>query len=115
MADRQARHAAYKAEGGQGRVEKQGEETAVVPEIAQHRRHVLGRHQYHERLAEVARYLLEHEAVVRVDDDEEGLARERIEIARVEAVGLLAARQPLLAVVRLALRGRRDAAQVVAH
>ena len=87
-----------------------------MPEVPEARGRVLRRHQHHQRLAEVARNLLEYEAVVRVDDDEEGLARERVQVARVEAVGLLAALQALLLpVLGLALRGRRDAAQVVAH
>lgn len=72
-------------------MEEEGEEAAVGPELPEAGRHVLRRHQDDEGLAKVARYLLEHEAVVRIDDDEEGLAGERVEVARVQAVGLLAA------------------------
>lgn len=110
----QAPDVAYKAEGGEGGVEEQGEQAAAVSDVAQGRRRVLRRHQHHQRLAEVARYLLEHEAVVRVHDHEQRLPRERVEVTRVEAVGLLAPRGPL-PVLRVPLAARRHAAQVVPH
>lgn len=83
---------------------------------------VLGRHKHHERLSEVPGYLLEHEAVVRVDYNEQRLPGERVQVARVETVGLLAALETLSARRRgarviggLAFSGRRDAPEVVAH
>lgn len=105
---------AYKAKGGKGGVKKEGEQAATVSQVAQGRRRVLRRHEHHQRLAEVARYLLEHEAVVRVDDDEERLPGEGVQVARVEAVRLLAARRPL-PVLRVPLAARGYAAQVVSH
>lgn len=102
-------------------MQKQGEQAAGVPELPESGRRVLGGHQHHKGLAEVPGYLLEHEAVVRVDDHEERLSGERVQVPGVQTVGLLAALQTLAAgtdapVVRwLPHRGRQHAAQVVAH
>jgi len=105
---------AYKAEGGEGGMKKEGEQAATVSQVAQGRWHILRRHQHHQRLAKIARYLLEHEAVVRVDDDEERLPGERIEITRVQAMRLLATGRPL-PVLGIPLAARGHAAQVVPH
>lgn len=110
----EASDVAYKAKGGEGGVKKEGEEATAVSKIAQGRRRILRRHEHHQRLAEVARYLLKHEAVVRVDDDEERLPGERVQIAGVEAVRLLAARRSL-PVLRIPFTARGHATQVVPH
>lgn len=101
----EATDVAYKAEGGERRVKKQGEETPSVAQVPEGRGRFLGRHQHHERLPEVSRNLLEHVAVVRVDHHEERLPRERVQVAGVEAVGLLTTARPL-SVLRITLAAR---------
>lgn len=95
-------------------MEKQGEQAATVSYVAQRWRRVLGRHQHHQRLAEVTGYLLEHEAVVRVDDHEQRFPGEWVEVTGVEAVRLLATCRPL-PVLRVPLAARGHATQVVPH
>lgn len=110
----EATDVAYKAEGGEWGVKEEGEEAATVTEIPKIRGCLLGRHEYHERLTKVSRYLLEHVTVVRVDDDEEGLPREWIQVAWIETVRFLSAGRPL-AVFRIAFTARRYATEVVTH
>lgn len=95
-------------------MEKQGEQAATVSQVTQGRRYVLRRHEDHQRLAKVARYLLEHEAVVRVDDNEQRFPGERVQIARVQAVRLLAAGRSL-PVLRVPLAACGHTTQVVPH
>lgn len=85
-----------------------------MTEIPQVRWRVLGRHQDHQRLSEVARYLLEHKAIVRVDDDEQRLPGERVKITRVKAVRLFTSDRPL-PVFGIAFTARRNTSQVVPH
>lgn len=54
-------------------------------------RNVLWRHQDDQRLAKVSRYVLKHERVVRIDDDEQRSSRVRIQVARIQTVWLLVA------------------------
>lgn len=48
-------------------------------------RHILRRHECHQGLPEEPGHVLEHVAVVAVHDEEQGLARVRVQVARVQA------------------------------
>lgn len=74
------------------------------------RRGVLGRHERDERLAEVRGNVLEHEAIVRVDDDEQRAPSERIQVPWIKAVRFF-----LFLVFGVATAARQHATQIVTH
>lgn len=75
------------------------------------------RHEYDQRLAKVAGYVLKDKRIIRIDDYEHGSTCERIQIARIEAVILLvrfAATRQSAAIDAIAFHAGGQAAQLVA-
>lgn len=75
------------------------------------------RHEYDQRLAKVAGYVLKDKRIIRIDDYEHGSTCERIQIARIEAVILLVrftATRQSAAIDAIAFHAGGQAAQLVA-
>lgn len=80
-------------------------------------RHILRRHENDQGLSKVAGYMLKDKRIIRIDDNEHGPTRERIEIAGIKTVvllvGLPTARQTA-AINAITLHARAQAAQLIA-